>query len=843
MLMLGLLRKVVGDPAQKQLKKNEKLVDQVEALASEMKNLSDDQLKSKTAEFQAKLEDGVSIDEIVVPALAVVREASGRVLNEYPYRVQLAGALALHQGNIAEMKTGEGKTLVGTVACYVQALSGKGVHIVTVNSYLASRDLQNYGRIFEFLGLTVGLNENGLTKEEKKNAYAADITYSTNNELGFDYLRDNMVLYKEQMVQRPLHFALVDEVDSILVDEARTPLIISGSVERKTKLYGQANTFVRVLKIEDDYTYDEKTKTVQLTDEGVNKAERAFNIDNLYDQKHVQLNHHINQSLKAHVSMQRDADYVVDDGEVVIVDQFTGRLMKGRRYSDGLHQALEAKEALEVQRESITLASITFQNYFRMYQKLSGMTGTAKTEEEELRNIYGMDVMVIPTNREIAREDRPDLIYKSIQAKFNAVVTEIEGLHKEGRPVLVGTVNVETSEVVSKMLTKKRIPHHVLNAKNHGREAEIIENAGQQGAVTIATNMAGRGTDIKLGQGVKDRGGLHVLGTERHESRRIDNQLRGRAGRQGDVGSSQFYLSMEDELMRRFGSDNMKAMMERLGMEEDQPIESKLVSRAVETAQKRVEGNNYDARKQVLQFDDVMREQREIIYTQRMEVLESENLKSIVENMMKATVEHVIKTHTPSSLVQEEWDLNAILTYMNGQLLSDSELTEKEIKGKEQEEIIELVVDKVLAAYNEKEAEVSSDQMREFEKVIMLRTVDRKWMNHIDQMDQLRQGIHLRAYGQNDPLREYRFEGFNMFEAMIAEIEEEVSMYVMKAQVQQNLQRQEVAEGKAVQPSANAEAQKAEKKKPIRKGETIGRNDPCVCGSGKKYKNCCGANG
>lgn len=503
MLMLGLLRKVVGDPAQKQLKKNEKVVDQVEALASEMKNLSDDQLKDKTAEFQTKLTDGASIDDIVVPALAVVREAAGRVLNEYPYRVQLLGALALHQGNIAEMKTGEGKTLVGTVACYVQALHGKGVHIVTVNNYLASRDLQNYGRIFEFLGLTVGLNENGLSKEDKQKAYAADVTYSTNNELGFDYLRDNMVLYKEQMVQRPLHFALVDEVDSILVDEARTPLIISGSVERKTKLYGQANTFVRVLKIEDDYTYDEKTKTVQLTDEGVNKAERAFNIDNLYDQKHVQLNHHINQSLKAHVAMLRDADYVVDDGEVVIVDQFTGRLMKGRRYSDGLHQALEAKEGLEVQRESITLASITFQNYFRMYNKLSGMTGTAKTEEEEFRNIYGMDVMVIPTNREIAREDRSDLIYKSIEAKFNAVVTEIAGLHKEGRPVLVGTVNVETSELVSKMLTKKRIPHHVLNAKNHEREAEIIENAGQKGSVTIATNMAGRGTDIKLGKGLK----------------------------------------------------------------------------------------------------------------------------------------------------------------------------------------------------------------------------------------------------------------------------------------------------------------------------------------------------
>ncbi len=842
MNMLGLLRKVVGDPAQKQLKKNEKVIDQVEALADEMARLSDEQLRNKTQELKQQIEEGTSIDEVVVPALATVREAAKRVLNEYPYRVQLLGALALHQGNISEMKTGEGKTLVGTIACYVQALLGKGVHIVTVNNYLASRDLGNYGRVFQFLGLTVGLNENGLSREEKQKAYAADITYSTNNELGFDYLRDNMVLYKDQMVQRPLHFALIDEVDSILIDEARTPLIISGSVERKTKLYGQANTFVRVLKVDEDYTYDEKTKAVQLTDEGVNKAERAFNIDNLYDQQHVSLNHHINQSLKAHVAMHRDADYVVEDGEVVIVDQFTGRLMKGRRYSDGLHQALEAKENLQVQKESITLASITFQNYFRMYQKLAGMTGTAKTEEEEFRNIYGMDVMVIPTNKDVARDDRSDLIYKSMQAKFNAVVNEIAELHKKGQPVLVGTVNVDTSEIVSKMLTKKRIPHHVLNAKNHEREAEIIENAGHKGAVTIATNMAGRGTDIKLGPGVKDLGGLHVLGTERHESRRIDNQLRGRSGRQGDVGSSQFYLSMEDELMRRFGSDNMRNMMERLGMEEDQPIESKLVSRAVETAQKRVEGNNYDARKQILQFDDVMREQREIIYKQRMEVLESENLQSIVKNMLKATITHVVQTHTPDSLVQEEWDLTAIVTYINGQLLSEGALTEKEITGLEQEEVIELVTERVLAAYHEKESEVSPEQMREFEKVIMLRTVDRKWMNHIDQMDQLRQGIHLRAYGQNDPLREYRFEGFNMFEAMIVEIEEEVSMYVMKAEVQQNLQRQEVAQGKAVQPSVNNE-QKQAKKKPVRKGEDIGRNDPCVCGSGKKYKNCCGANG
>ncbi|WP_368503295.1 preprotein translocase subunit SecA [Alkalihalophilus sp. As8PL] len=837
--MLGLLKKVIGDPSQRQVKKNEKIVDQIDALADDMKKLSDDGLQKKTAEYKERLEKGETLDDLLPEAFATVREASTRVLGMTPYRVQLLGGIALHQGNISEMKTGEGKTLVGTLPVYLNALAGKGVHVVTVNEYLARRDCEMMGELYRFLGLTVGLNESGLTKEEKAEAYRADITYSTNNELGFDYLRDNMVLYKEQMVQRPLNFALVDEVDSILVDEARTPLIISGSVERSTQLYTQANSFIRVLKAEEDYTFDEKTKAVQLTEEGVSKAERAFGIENLYDQKHVQLNHHLNQSLKAHVVMQRDGDYVVEDGEVVIVDQFTGRLMKGRRYSDGLHQAIEAKEGMQIQRESMTLASITFQNYFRMYQKLAGMTGTAKTEEEEFRNIYGMDVMVIPTNKPIAREDRPDLIYKTMEAKFKAVVTEIEAFHKKGQPVLVGTVSVETSELVSKLLNKRRVPHHVLNAKNHEREADIIEGAGQQGAVTIATNMAGRGTDIKLGDGVRELGGLHVLGTERHESRRIDNQLRGRAGRQGDPGSSQFYLSMEDELMRRFGSDNMRSMMERLGMEEDQPIESRLVSRAVETAQKRVEGNNFDARKQILQYDDVMREQREIIYKQRMEVLESDNLRKIVETMIKDVIDRTVRLHTPESEVPEDWDLMAVVNYMNANLLQEGELNEKDIKGLDPEEMVEVITEKVVARYNEKEEQFTPEHMREFEKVIMLRTVDRKWMNHIDQMDQLRQGIHLRAYGQNDPLREYRFEGFEMFEAMIASIEEEVSMYIMKAQVQQNLERQKVAEGKAVHQDTSK--QEPKKKKPIRKGEVIGRNDACICGSGKKYKNCCGA--
>ncbi|NEU30221.1 preprotein translocase subunit SecA [bacterium LRH843] len=836
--MIGLLKKVIGDPSQRQVKKNEKIVDQIEALAAEMEKLSDDGLREKTDEFKQRHQQGESLDDLLIEAFAVVREAATRVLNMRPYPVQLLGAIALHQGNIAEMKTGEGKTLVGTLPVYLNALTEKGVHVVTVNEYLASRDCEIMGELFRFLGLSVGLNASGLSKEEKQEAYLADVTYSTNNELGFDYLRDNMVLYKEQMVQRPLHFALIDEVDSILVDEARTPLIISGSVERSTQLYHQANSFIRILKKEEDYTYDEKTKSVQLTEEGVNKAERAFGIENLYDQKHVQLNHHLNQALKAHVVMLRDADYVIDDGEVVIVDSFTGRLMKGRRYSDGLHQAIEAKEGMEIQHESMTLASITFQNYFRMYEKLAGMTGTAKTEEEEFRNIYGMDVMVIPTNKPIARDDKSDLIFKSMEAKFNAVVRDIEEKYEKGQPVLVGTVNVETSELVSKMLNKRRVPHSVLNAKNHEREAEIIENAGQKGSVTIATNMAGRGTDIKLGEGVTEIGGLHVLGTERHESRRIDNQLRGRAGRQGDPGSSQFYLSMEDELMRRFGSDNMRAMMERLGMEEDQPIESKLVSRAVETAQKRVEGNNFDARKQILQYDDVMREQREIIYKQRVEVLESDNLREIVENMIKSVIERTIHLHTPDSEIPEDWDLSAIVNYMKAHLLKEDGLTEKDLSGLDPIEMIELITEKVIADYNEKEEQFTPEHMREFEKVIMLRTVDRKWMNHIDQMDQLRQGIHLRAYGQNDPLREYRFEGFEMFEQMIASIEEEVAMYIMKAQVQQNLERQQVAEGKAVQQNTE---EKQKKRVPVRKGMTTGRNDACPCGSGKKFKNCCGS--
>ncbi len=834
--MIGFLKKVIGDPSQRQLKKMQKTVDQIEALESEVSKLSDDDLRQKTAQFKQQIQAGESLDSILPEAFAVVREGAKRVLKMRHYPVQLLGGIVLHEGNISEMKTGEGKTLVATLPVYLNALTDKGVHVVTVNEYLARRDAEMMGQLYNFLGLTVGLNISGLSKEEKREAYLCDITYGTNNEFGFDYLRDNMVIYKEQMVQRPLHYALVDEVDSILIDEARTPLIISGSAEKSTKLYQLANSFVRTLRKEVDFTYDEKTKNVQLTDEGVEKAEKAFNIENLFDSSHVSLNHHLNQALKAHVVMHRDTDYVVEDGEVIIVDQFTGRLMKGRRYSDGLHQAIEAKEGLMVQRESMTLATITFQNYFRMYQKLAGMTGTAKTEEEEFRNIYGMDVMVVPTNLPIVREDRSDLIFKTMEAKFKAVINEIAGLYKKGQPVLVGTVSIETSELLSALLKKKGVPHHVLNAKNHAQEADIIENAGQKGAVTIATNMAGRGTDIKLGEGVVELGGLHVLGTERHESRRIDNQLRGRSGRQGDPGSSQFYLSMEDELMRRFGSDNMKAMMDKLGMDDD-PIESKLVSRAVESAQKRVEGNNFDARKQILQYDDVMREQREIIYKQRLEVLESANVRDIVENMIKAAVERNVLAHTPEEQVQEDWDIKAIVDYLKGTVLNEGVITEKDLKGKDPEEMIELIMVKVTAAYNQKEVDFQPERMREFEKVILLRSVDSKWMNHIDQMDQLRQGIHLRAYGQNDPLREYRFEGFAMFEEMIASIEEEVSTYIMKAQIEQNLERKQVAEGKAVHASSGKEP---EKRKPVRKGQTLGRNEQCICGSGKKYKQCCG---
>ncbi|MCM3585176.1 preprotein translocase subunit SecA [Mesobacillus maritimus] len=837
---MGILNKIF-DQNKRDIKRLTRLAEQIEALSGDMEKLSDDELRGKTKEFQNRYQQGESTDDLLVEAFAVVREGARRVLGLYPYKVQLMGGISLHEGNISEMKTGEGKTLTATMPVYLNAITGKGVHVVTVNEYLASRDANEMGQLYEFLGLSVGLNLNGMTSEEKQTAYSADITYGTNNEYGFDYLRDNMVLYSHQKVQRPLHYAVIDEVDSILIDEARTPLIISGSAQKSAALYIQANAFVKMLKKDEDYTYDEKTKGVQLTEEGITKAERAFKIENLFDISHVTLNHHINQALKANVSMHLDVDYVVQEGEIVIVDQFTGRLMKGRRYSDGLHQAIEAKEGLEIQNESMTLATITFQNYFRMYEKLAGMTGTAKTEEEEFRNIYNMNVVVIPTNRPIQRDDRADLIYASMDGKYRAVVEDIAQRNALGQPVLVGTVAIETSELISKYLTKKGVKHNVLNAKNHGREAEIIAEAGHRGAVTIATNMAGRGTDIKLGPGVKELGGLAVIGTERHESRRIDNQLRGRSGRQGDPGITQFYLSMEDELMRRFGSDNMKNMMARLGMDDSQPIQSKMVTKAVESAQKRVEGNNFDARKQLLQYDDVLRQQREIIYKQRDEVLESDNLRAIIENMIRSTVERNVFAYTADSESSDEWKLEGIIDYVNGNLLTEGDLKEEELKGKDREEIVEVILDKVKQRYNEKEELMQSDQMREFEKVIVLRSVDSKWMDHIDQMEHLRQGIHLRAYGQIDPLREYQTEGFAMFESMVEAIEADVARYIMKAEIRNNLQRQEVAKGHAVNPKEEG-GQKA-KKKPVVKQMEIGRNDPCYCGSGKKYKNCHGAQG
>lgn len=818
------------------LKRLDKTAEKVEQLAAQMERLTDEQLTAKTEEFKERYVKGETLDDLQVEAFAVVREASRRVLGMYPFRVQVVGAAALHEGNISEMKTGEGKTLTSTLAIYLNALAGKGAHVVTVNEYLASRDAMEMGQLYEFLGMSVGLNLNSLSKDEKREAYSADITYSTNNELGFDYLRDNMVLYNEHKVQRPLFYAVIDEVDSILIDEARTPLIISGQAAKAAELYRLANMFTKTLKKEEDYSYDESTKGVVLTESGIEKAEKAFSIDNLFDLQHVTLNHAINQSLKAQVSMHNDIDYVVQEGEVIIVDSFTGRLMKGRRYSDGLHQAIEAKEGLEVQNETMTLATITFQNFFRMYEKLSGMTGTAKTEEEEFRNIYNMNVIAIPTNRRIARDDRADLIYSSMEGKYKAVAEDIKERNAKGQPVLVGTVAIETSEIISKYLTKYGVKHNVLNAKNHGREAEIILEAGQKGSVTIATNMAGRGTDIKLGEGVQELGGLAVLGTERHESRRIDNQLRGRSGRQGDPGVTQFYLSLEDELMRRFGSDQMKSMMTKLGMDDTTPIQSKMVSRSVESAQKRVEGNNFDARKRLLQYDDVLRQQREIIYKERNEVLESANIREELENMLTNIIDQSVALHTTEEK-QEDWNLKGLEDFLGANLLAEDRLTVADMANQSVEELTALIQQAVIERYDEKEAEMSEERMREFEKVVLLRAIDSKWMDHIDAMDQLRHGIHLRAYGQTDPLREYQSEGFAMFEEMLGAIEADASKYVMKAEIRNNLEREEVVKAQAVNPKEDGEKVT---KKPVRRAVNIGRNDPCTCGSGKKFKNCHG---
>ncbi|MFS8512362.1 MAG: preprotein translocase subunit SecA [Planifilum fulgidum] len=827
------------DSNERQLKKCYKIADQIEALEPSVAALSDDELRGKTEEFKHRLEKGETLDDLLPEAYAVVREAAKRVLGMRHFYVQLVGGIVLHNGDIAEMKTGEGKTLVATLPAYLNALTGKGVHVVTVNDYLARRDREWMGQVFEFLGMTVGLNESGMTPEEKRAAYRADITFGTNNEFGFDYLRDNMVLYPEQIVQRELHFAIVDEVDSILIDEARTPLIISGQANKATDLYYKADQMVRRLKPGDDYTIDEKTRTVTLTESGVDKAESFLGIDNLYDARNITINHHVQQALKAHVLMKRDRDYVVNEDGVVIVDEFTGRLMHGRRYSDGLHQAIEAKEGLQVQRESMTLATITLQNYFRLYKKLAGMTGTAKTEEEEFRKIYGMNVVQIPTHKPMIRKDLPDVLFRTEEAKFRAVVEEVIRRHAKGQPVLVGTVSIEKSEKLSRMLKKRGIPHQVLNAKNHAKEAEIIAQAGQRGAVTIATNMAGRGTDIVLGEGVAELGGLHVIGTERHESRRIDNQLRGRSGRQGDPGSSQFFLSLEDDLLRRFAPEWLREWMKNQ-MVDDTPIEGKRFSRSIESAQKKVEGINFDTRRWVLQYDDVLNQQREIIYKQRRQVLLSDNLRYIVLDMAKDLIQRVVEVHAPEKDLPDEWDLDSILDFAESVLFPEGVVAVEDLEEcEEPEELTDKLLKATVNHYELREKEIGFDRMQEFSKVVILRTVDRKWMDHIDAMDQLRQGIHLRAYGQTNPLREYQFEGFEMFEQMVHEIQEEVVKYVMKASVGENLEREEVAVNKRASAGGSPHSrEEAPKRQPVRR-EKVGRNQPCPCGSGKKYKHCC----
>lgn len=842
---MGFLSKIL-DGNNKEIKQLGKLADKVIALEEKTAILTDEEIRNKTKQFQTELADIHNVkkqndylDKILPEAYALVREGSKRVFNMTPYKVQIMGGIAIHKGDIAEMRTGEGKTLTATMPTYLNALAGRGVHVITVNEYLSSVQSEEMAELYNFLGLTVGLNLNSKTTEEKREAYAQDITYSTNNELGFDYLRDNMVNYSEDRVMRPLHFAIIDEVDSILIDEARTPLIISGEAEKSTSLYTQANVFAKMLKQDEDYKYDEKTKAVHLTEQGADKAERMFKVENLYDVQNVDVISHINTALRAHVTLQRDVDYMVVDGEALIVDQFTGRTMPGRRFSEGLHQAIEAKEGVQIQNESKTMASITFQNYFRMYNKLAGMTGTAKTEEEEFRNIYNMTVTQIPTNKPVQRNDKSDLIYISQKGKFDAVVEDVVEKHKAGQPVLLGTVAVETSEYISNLLKKRGIRHDVLNAKNHEREAEIVAGAGQKGAVTIATNMAGRGTDIKLGEGVEELGGLAVIGTERHESRRIDDQLRGRSGRQGDKGDSRFYLSLQDELMIRFGSERLQKMMSRLGLDDSTPIESKMVSRAVESAQKRVEGNNFDARKRILEYDEVLRKQREIIYNERNSIIDEEDSSQVVDAMLRSTLQRSINYYINTA--DDEPEYQPFIDYINDIFLQEGDITEDDIKGKDAEDIFEVVWAKIEVAY-QSQKDILEEQMNEFERMILLRSIDSHWTDHIDTMDQLRQGIHLRSYAQQNPLRDYQNEGHELFDIMMQNIEEDTCKFILKSvvQVEDNIEREKTTEfGEAKHVSAEDGKEKV-KPKPIVKGDQVGRNDDCPCGSGKKFKNCHG---
>lgn len=909
--MKAIFEKVFGSQSRREIKRIMPIVEKIEALESEMQNLSDEALKNKTNEFKEALKTGKTLDDIQVEAFAVAKEAARRVLGLNAYKVQVIGGIVLHQGNIAEMKTGEGKTLMATLPVYLNALEGKGVHVVTVNDYLAKRDMEWMGKVYKFLGLSVSCIVHGITPNERVEAYKADVTYGTNNEFGFDYLRDNMVIFKEERVQRPLNYAIIDEVDSILIDEARTPLIISGAGEKSTELYERADDFVKTLKgrfikpeeelgkkfefeykeEEADFTIDEKARSVTISEKGVEKAERYFGIENMAESENMELSHHINQALKARYLMHKDKDYVLKDGEIIIVDDFTGRLMYGRRYSEGLHQAIEAKEKLEVRRESKTLATITFQNYFRMYNKLAGMTGTAMTEEEEFRHIYNMNVIEIPTNKPIQRNDMHDVVYKNRKGKYNAVIEEIEQFHKMGRPILVGTISIEDSEYISKLLKRTGIPHEVLNAKHHEREAEIVAQAGKFGGVTIATNMAGRGTDIVLGgnadfvaksemrrkgysehiialaEGIADTndpeviearelfnriknetkdnlksenrkvieaGGLHIIGTERHESRRIDNQLRGRSGRQGDPGSSRFFLSLEDDLVRLFGGERVMMMMENLGLPEDQPIEAKILSRTIENAQKKVEMRNFGIRKHVLQYDDVMNKQREVIYKERVRVLEGENLKDHVLNMSSQAVDGAIEQYTDGFKYPEEWNIDGLLKYINNIYSVDNVSFDRNQEDLDKEYLKEVCNTAISEYYEEKEKEITSDRMREIERIILLRTVDTKWMDHIDAMDQLRQGISLRAMGNEDPVRAYQNEGYDMFNELIQNIQEDTLRSLFHVRIDNQLERKKVA--KINEPQGDSTA------KPVVKKKKIGRNDPCPCGSGKKYKKCCGMN-
>lgn len=834
---MGFLEKIFGTYSEREVKKLQLIADKIEALDDSMQSLSDEQLQAKTTEFKDRISKGESLDSLLPEAFAVCREASSRVLGKKHFRVQLLGGMVLHQGRIAEMKTGEGKTLVATLPAYLNALTGKGVHVITVNDYLAKTQMEEMGVLYSFLGLTTGCIIHGITPQQRREAYGCDITYGTNNEFGFDYLRDNMVIHMADRVQRELNLCIVDEVDSILIDEARTPLIISGMGDKSTKFYNVADNFVKTLINEKDFNVDEKASAVLLTDDGIVKAEKYFGIENYADSQNLELQHYVTQALKANYTMKADKDYMVKDNEIVIIDEFTGRLMEGRRYSDGLHQAIEAKEGVKIQRESKTLATITFQNYFRMYAKLSGMTGTALTEENEFREIYNLDVIVIPTNRPVQRIDKSDMVYKNGSGKYKAIIEEIVKAHEKNQPVLVGTASVDKSEYISSLLKKRGIKHQVLNAKYHAQEAEIISHAGELGMVTIATNMAGRGTDIKLGEGVREVGGLKVLGTERHESRRIDNQLRGRSGRQGDPGESIFFISLEDDLMRIFGSERIQGVIDKLGLEETEAIESKMVTKAIENAQKKVEGNNFDIRKNLLGYDDVMNLQREVIYRQRTEVLEGKNLKEQIEGMIEEVISDAVNSHLSGEVQDIEAEVKTLLQYLEEICLPHGIVTVEELADLSNEQIKNKLTETIMDIYKGKEFEFGEEQLREIERVVLLRVVDQKWMDHIDNMDHLKQGMGLRAYKQQDPIQAYQMEGSAMFEEMIEGIKTETVKFLFHVRVERPIEREQVAKETS---ASHGQDDNSLKKEPIKNDHKFGRNDLCPCGSGKKYKNCCG---